>query len=300
VLYVLIFGTAIVMIGTALLAQAVLWRAIRRLGITPMRRAPWLRTVLGGIGISAALSLGAMARLPVSWVAALAAFALFLHGFRLVRALTVARRFYANIDDACRDPSDARIVTLLGLRSPPSGSRDYTDWVSYILLAARRAHDLGQSERAIGWSAAIDPRRVQYDHGLSLVLLRASFALSLGRREDARAALAYLPTDLNYPAAEESVAMLRALLAVLDGDVSDARFRYVTEARARATEPSAADGWAAVDAHLRAARGDVEGATEILRTLVTNGRRSAVERIGRHVGPASPLVARVLEASPYR
>jgi hypothetical protein len=300
VLYLIIVATAVFVSGAWLLANAAMLRAMRKLGMTPILGHAWRAATMAGILIGGALYLGSLLGLPLSWIGGLALVTVVVHGARVGHALAVARSFFATIDDACRDRTDAKITTLLSLRSPPNRAQAYAVWVSYILIAARRAHDLGETERAVRWLGEIDPRRVRYDHGLVLVLARASFAFSLGRRDDARAALAYLPPDLKFPALEEPLAILRALLAVLDGDASDPRLEQVTSSAARSTDQNMIDGWAGVEAHLRAARGDVEGATEILRAMLERGAQQAVERMARHGGPASPLVARVLDAAPYR
>ncbi len=215
------------------------------------------------------------------------------------RGVRKTLRLVGALDDACRHGDDTKIEALLELRTPPRRPRAYNAWAAYILVAASRAHALQQTERGSAWLSAVDPERVRPQTRLYLLQARSAFALSLGQREEARTLLQLVPASVKPSTLQESFVILRALLAAIDGDDSEARLREVQAARARATG-FAFDGWTAVEVHVRAARSDEAGASDLLRDMLKRDNSAGVARLARHGGPGSALAARVLGGEPYR
>lgn len=229
---------------------------------------------------------------------ALVTFCLALFAALQVREIVRWRRFFRSLDEICLDADDARAETFLALRRPPVGRAARARWFWCVLHAASRAHELDRTDRGLRWLDALDAGSLPPDRRLVLRLSRASLALSLGRKEIARAELNEIPANVASSEMAEAIAWSRLLLSVLDGTPPSTALDDVRARRAREKTPQSV--WIAIEAHLLAARGDESAARATLRELRMHYGDIAIKRVARHGGPASPLALRLDEDEPYR
>jgi hypothetical protein len=138
----------------------------------PRPRQPLLHFVLQAAFAGAAVYLTSIL-FEASWSGSAMGGALVLmHAVRVGRPALAWRRFFLALDDACTTPDRTRIERLLGLSRPPLGYGAHETWVTRILLAAHRAHELEQTERAIAWLDAFDLPRLTQEQAAGGEMLR--------------------------------------------------------------------------------------------------------------------------------
>lgn len=276
-------------------------RAARRAGhpLGPASSlAAWARPVAVSVLVTWVLWVAASS-LPSGLAFAAAGLIVAVLLVRTVPDIVRAARLYRDLDAAIAAPTTARLDALLGATSPPLPYARHLAWVTRVLVASTRAQTLGRPEVAYELLTRLDARRLRADARVVYTQLRVAAAFATGRRDDARETLRVAPVSTGRPDFDAAIAYQRALLAALDGDVSDGRLAEAQAAKTRA-EGWLGAAWASVEAHVLAARGDEPAARQVLEAILAADDRATLERVVRHAGPASTLAQRVLDAAPYR